>query len=369
MCGRSCPAGATCSAGACRYGTQSCPTGQYAVGFNSAGTIQCSTLNAIARAAVHARCRVYYGWRDNCGGTCTTAPQAWGYTTQDACGTSGVGTGNTCSTHTLTTGQDVRMFGLNTDNPSSSGDVDQNDRFYYGLHCTTGASNTTTTTGMCPAGSYITSLNVDGSFVCRAAEQDIVSYLRSDCRLDAGWIDSCNGCTTAATRSGFVSHSTCGATAGANNSCTSYSLGGTTVWMYGLNTNGDVDGNDQFRLGFTCDAVPDAPMSASACPASQLATGVNGGTVTCNAAEARADDYVRSSCWAYHGWRDGCTGGCTSAPSKWGRVRTTECQFGVGADNSCGNYTVGGRTVPMFGLNTDGDVDDNDKFYLGLRCY
>lgn len=350
-----------CSAGACRYGTQSCPTGQYAIGFSSAGTIQCSTLNAIAMAAVHARCRLYYGWRDNCGGTCSTAPSGWGYTTHDSC-VVGAGTTNRCGIHT---GDEVRMFTLNTFNS----DVDENDRFYYGLHCTTGESGTTTTTGMCPAGSYITSLNADGSFVCRSAEEAVTAYVRDDCRIYAGWNDNCNGCTTTASRSGYAGHGTCATTGGDNGTCASYSLGGTTVRMFGLNTNGDVDGNDQFRIGFSCPAIADAPASASACSASQLATGVSGGSVTCNAAEARADDYVRASCSVYQGWVDGCGGTCTAAPSKWGRASSVSCQSALGDDNSCASYALGGRSVPMFGLNTDGDVDENDRFYLGLRCF
>jgi hypothetical protein len=30
--------------------------------------------------------------------------------------------------------------------------------------------------------------------------------------------------------------------------------------------------------------------------------------------------------------------------------------------------TLGGATVQMFGLNTDGDVNGDDTLYVGLRC-
>jgi hypothetical protein len=326
--------------------------------------IQCSTLNAIAMAAVHARCRIYQGWRDGCTTTsspaCTAAPSKWGYSTQDAC-SPGTGVDNTCGIHTLDL-NDVRMFGLNTD-----GDVDDNDRLYYGFHCTDGTASSTTTTGSCPAGTFITSMNTDGSFVCTAAEPAIVSYMRSDCRLYTGWIDNCDGCVTASTRSGYVSHSGCTNLVGPNY-CGTYNLSGTNITMFGLNTGGDVDGNDQLRMGFHCNAIADAPMSTTACASSQLATGVSGTSVTCNPAAARTDDYVRSSCSAYYGHRDNCDG-CTSSPLKWGRVNSTGCQSGLGADNSCANYTLGGVTLPMFGLNMDGDVDGNDKLYTGLRCF
>lgn len=310
--------------------------------------------------AVHERCRLYYGWRDNCGGSCSTTPSGWGYTTHDDC-VVGLGTTNRCGIHTS---DDVRMFTVNT----FDSEVDDNDRFYYGLHCTTGSSATLTTTGACPAGSYITSLNADGSFVCRSAEEAIAAYVRSDCRVYAGWIDNCNGCTTTASRSGYAGQGTCAITGGPNGTCANYALGGTTVRMFGLNTDGGVDGNDQFRIGFSCAAVSDASTSAAACASGQLATGVAAGSVTCNAAEARADDYVRAGCSVYQGWADNCGGSCSSAPTKWGRANSVSCQSVLGGDNSCGSYTLGGRSVPMFGLNTDGDVDENDRFYLGLRC-
>lgn len=359
-CGRTCPPGATCSGGACTYGTQSCPTGQFAIGFNTSGVIQCATLNQLALEAVHSRCRVYYGWRDGCT-ACTTAPAKWGVTNQTEC-TNGAGANNTCTLQTL--GVDaVNMFGLNTE-----GDVDGNDKFYYGMHCDDAPGGTVTATGACPAGHYITSLNSDGSFVCTAAAPSVVSYVRGQCSLYAGWIDGCDGCTTSPTSAGWVRQGACSSVAGANNNCTDYNLGGTVVRMFGMNTGGDVDGNDQFRIGFYCNPIADAPMTAASCPANQLATGVSGGNVTCNLAFAQADDYVRTSCWAYTGWRDGCTA-CSTVPAKWGRASSTNCQNGTGADFSCGTYTLGGVTLPMFGLNTDGDVDGNDKFHIGLRCF
>jgi hypothetical protein len=138
--------------------------------------------------------------------------------------------------------------------------------------------------------------------------------------------------------------------------------------MFGMDVGGDVDGNDQFRTGFYCASAPEAPVSAGACPSGQLAFGVSGGSVSCVAASARTDDYVRSSCYAYSGWRDSCTG-CTTIPAKWGRASSVDCQNGSGADNSCANYSLGGVTLPMFGLNTDGNVNNDDKFNIGLRCF
>ena len=77
--------------------------------------------------------------------------------------------------------------------------------------------------------------------------------------------------------------------------------------------------------------------------------------------------YARQSCAMYAGWRDSCDG-CTDPPAKWGRVTSEACQNGAGAANTCTVPTLADQTVNTFGLNTDGDVNDDDKFYLGFTC-
>jgi hypothetical protein len=54
---------------------------------------------------------------------------------------------------------------------------------------------------------------------------------------------------------------------------------------------------------------------------------------------------------------------------KWGRVSPTTCANGAGADNTCTMQTLGSTSLPMFGLNFDGDVDNNDLLNLGLHCF
>jgi hypothetical protein len=44
------------------------------------------------------------------------------------------------------------------------------------------------------------------------------------------------------------------------------------------------------------------------------------------------------------------------------------CDGGEGVNNTCVTTTLGSDAVTLFGLNTDGDVDDNDKLYIGMRC-
>ena len=47
----------------------------------------------------------------------------------------------------------------------------------------------------------------------------------------------------------------------------------------------------------------------------------------------------------------------------------TTCANGAGADNTCTTQTLGSTSLPMFGLNFDGDVDNNDLLNLGLHCF
>lgn len=79
-------------------------------------------------------------------------------------------------------------------------------------------------------------------------------------------------------------------------------------------------------------------------------------------------DYVNANCYVYFGWRDSCNG-CTTAPIKYGRARglTSGCGT-VGTDSSCTVHTLFSQSVQMHGLSTDGDVDGNDKFWIGFKC-
>src|SRR5690606_2547635 len=82
-------------------------------------------------------------------------------------------------------------------------------------------------------------------------------------------------------------------------------------------------------------------------------------------------DAVNANCSIYAGWRDSCDACVTSpgvAPGKWRRVNGTSCSNGLGADSTFTVPSMGIISVQTFGLNTDGDVDDDDKFHYGLYC-
>lgn len=52
-------------------------------------------------------------------------------------------------------------------------------------------------------------------------------------------------------------------------------------------------------------------------------------------------------------------------------MNDTACLNGAGADDTCSTHLLGsgGSVIRLFGLNTDGDVGDDDKFFYGLKCF
>lgn len=104
--------------------------------------------------------------------------------------------------------------------------------------------------------------------------------------------------------------------------------------------------------------------SGQACPAGFYVKGIDAlGDVVCASLAA----YVNESCQLYFGWRDNCDS-CTVAPVKWGRVSAAACENGAGVNNTCQSSVLGSETVNLLGINPDGDVDDTDKFYIGIKC-
>jgi hypothetical protein len=146
-------------------------------------------------------------------------------------------------------------------------------------------------------------------------------------------------------------------------------LGAEQVYLFGLSTGGDVDGNDKFYVGMSCAAVVgEAAPAAEMCPVGQAVKAIlASGELMC---ESPAEDLltqVRPRCRLTFGWIDGCNG-CTSPPAKWGRAGDGFCSNDSGLDNTCAATQLGPDNVQLFGLSTDGDVNDDDKFFVGFQC-
>ncbi len=219
---------------------RSCPPGEFVTGVDNA-EVQCAPIDLAARAAVNQHCSIYLGWNDYCSG-CTTTPEKWGYANDSGC-TNGVGGDNTCTAPDLG-GETVRLFGLNTD-----GDVGDDDKFHLGFHCIDPADPPAA--GPCAAGSYVSAVTPAG-VQCVTAQAALVDSIQQTCKLYFGWNDGCNGCSTAPLKWGQVSQNTCSNAAGANNTCSAPTLGGEVVQLFGLDADGDVDGNDTFYVGLQC---------------------------------------------------------------------------------------------------------------------
>jgi hypothetical protein len=335
-----------------------CPDLMFATGFDESGKLECRSIDGAALAAVNQQCSLYLGWRDSCDG-CNAIPAKWGAASGADC-MNGTGANNTCTVATLG-GLEVNLFGLDTD-----GDVDGNDKFYLGWHCA--VSEDAPAEAPCADGSFLSAAGPGGG-QCVTARGAIASYAGADCSLYAGWRDSCDGCTTPPAKWGVTNDEACTLGVGADDTCTRPTLGGEVVRMFGLNSDGDVNGDDKFYFGFQCGgAAPAEEVVDDTCPDGLLVVAIeDDGRVRCASPLPAAEAILQAACQVYAGWRDECDG-CNTVPSKWGRFGHAVCERGAGADDTCAANTFGGTAVQVFGLNTDGDVDGNDKFYLGFTC-
>jgi hypothetical protein len=332
-----------------------CDPGSYATSISSSGEITCTPFDEATAVAVRSRCSVYLGQHDSCDG-CADAPTKWAKSTPLAC------TGSSCVSATLDDpNAPVELATVDLD-----GDVNDDDKLYAGLHCITAPRPLAP--APCAPGWAITERRGD-AWWCAPISEAAVGYVRSQCAVYLGWSDSCDGCTTPPAKWGHANDVDCASGAGGNGTCSTATLDGEAVKLYGLNTDGDVDGNDKFHIGLSC-ATASASGSATdgQCPAGQFVIGVDAaGKINCGDPSQTFADYLATHCSLFFGWRDSCDA-CTAAPTKWGKVSIGSCANGAGADDTCTTMTLGGASVQMFGLSPDGNVNGDDTLYIGFRC-
>jgi hypothetical protein len=345
------PDGATAASG-------SCPEGEFATGVAGDGSLLCAPIDGAAGASLTEHCSLFFGQSDNCDG-CTSLPEKWGRISGIDCDDA-LGVDNSCTTADLG-GVSLPLFGLDLE-----GDVNDDDKLHLGMQCAIVADEPMA--GPCPPGAFLSGIG-DGAGECVTARAAIVDYLRGGCDIYFGWRDNCSGCGLPPTKWGRTGSAECTVGAGADSTCTSFRLGEDAVQTFGLNPDGDVDSNDAIYLGFQCGgAVASESTRAGSCPVGELVVGIEpGGQVQCASPLPAAEAAVQDGCFLYIGQRDNCSG-CTTPPTKWGRISHTVCDNGAGAGNTCTTATLGESAIELFGLDIDGDMDENDKLYLGLSC-
>jgi hypothetical protein len=337
-----------------------CPDGQLAVAVAADGSVTCAAFDQATAVAVRSRCAVYLGQHDSCTG-CADPPTKWSSSSPLTC-SPGAGAGNTCVSATLddpNTPVDLATLDLD-------GDVNDDDKIYTTLHCITAPR--APAPAPCASGWAVIGKQGD-TWMCAPISEAAVGYVRAHCAVYLGWQDSCDGCTNPPAKWGYANDAGCVNGAGANDTCTTATLGTETVNLFGLNTGGDVDDNDKFHVGLHCDpATPGAPPSKTECPDGEFVVATHGdGSVVCADPSTAFAQYVGDKCTLFFGWHDSCDA-CTSPPTKWGKVSTSACGNGAGANDTCTTFTLGTASLPMFGLNTDGNVNADDTFYVSLRC-
>jgi hypothetical protein len=338
----------------------SCPDGQLATSIAAGGALTCAAIDDATATAVRARCSLYAGFRDSCDG-CADPPAKWSRSGPLGC-SPGVGAGNTCLLATLDDpDQPVSLATLDLD-----GNVNGDDKLYTTLHCI--AVPRDPVPAPCAPGWAISGRS-GRTWTCTPISEPAVAYVGGQCSVHLGWRDSCDGCTTAPSKWGEASDGACSNGAGADNTCTATTLDGEAVNLFGLSTDGDVDGNDKLYMGLACAAPdPNQTTATETCPEGQFVVGTNtDGSFTCADPAATFAAYVRDRCTLFLGWRDSCDA-CTQSPAKWGQFSTASCANGVGADDTCADTVLGDMTMPLFGLSTDGDVNSDDTLYVGFRC-
>lgn len=219
----------------------------------------------------------------------------------------------------------------------------------------------------CPDGEFASGVDADGTLRCTAFDADAIrDAFNAQCSIVLGWRDSCDDCSQSPEKWGRASGTECDRGVGGDSSCITANLSGEQVRLYGLNTDGEINGDDKFYVGFDC-SEPGQDSNEPACGPGTFVSGLGEDGPRCTSTASAVAQYANTHCFVYLGWRDSCSG-CTTPPEKWGYAGQSACMNGAGGDNSCNVSALGDRRLQTFGLNTDGTVNDDDQFYIGLSC-
>lgn len=229
---------------------------------------------------------------------------------------------------------------------------------------TGGAGGQTSMETSCPGTELATGVQPNGQLACTSVEELATKAIGASCKVHYGWADQCDDCANPPTKWGWVMDSDCD-TSSQDCNCQMDELGDQTVQLLGINLDGQVGPDDKFYTSLTCGSGADLADCAAS---GQLLVGFDAdGKPQCMDPTPAVLDAVRTGCGLLSGWRDDCEG-CDSPPVKLGRSTSVACDPGTNEDNLCTNPTLGDESVQMLGIDPDDNVDQDDQFYLGLRC-
>lgn len=209
------------------------------------GVLGCGTAFAGILDALRSHCRISVGARDNCDG-CNTPPLQWGQASTLQCNAGSAGA-TTCSMATLGA-ETMNILGVDFE-----GDVDGNDMLYVGLGCTKPTTAPAQNVTTCPSGQYATGITADGKVDCAPVDALAIAYFEDHCRVYLGTRDSCNGCLGVPDKWGSTNATTCQNGVGLDSTCLQTTLGADMVRLFGLNFDGDVNGDDTIYIGLRCE--------------------------------------------------------------------------------------------------------------------
>ena len=214
----------------------------------------------------------------------------------------------------------------------------------------------------CNPGEFVTNIT-NGVISCTPVADLATEALASSCSVYYGWRDNCsNNCLP--TRSGKVSGSECEVSGLGDSTCKPFTLGSDVdVELFSVDIVGNIIGDDRLFAAIHC--LPGS-ASASACGQDTLVTSYDGTTTTCAPVSGAVLDYVRPGCGIVTGWRDTCSG-CNMPPANYAWSTSTDCKVG-GGSNSCAAAPLFEDTVQLQSIGLGGQVNDDDTFYVGLRC-
>ncbi len=219
-----------------------CGAGLLLTGYDGT-TPTCVTASGAILDYVRNSCTLVSGWVDSCNG-CTNDPVEWGHSGSTACTTGAL---STCAQHTL--GSDMPQL-LSFD---VEGDLNSDDKFYFGLRCQAAAPVSTVVADACPADQFVTGIQADGMLVCSSLAPAAMSYFRAHCAAHFGFSDNCGSCTNTPMRFGHVRDGSCAHNGQVDDTCSTFMVAGQAVNLYGLSVEGSGDNNDKFYAAFRCE--------------------------------------------------------------------------------------------------------------------